>query len=52
MEEPDNKQSGMSALFEAAISLHEMFITLLSAGFTEYQALVIVSQVMRPQTNL
>ena len=36
-------------LINAAIALHEMFITLQAAGFTEAQALYIVAQTFRPK---
>lgn len=44
-----NLPEAISVLIEAAISMHEMFISLTTAGFTESQALYIVSQVLRPQ---
>lgn len=36
-------------ILDAAIALHEMFLTLQVAGFTEAQALFIVAQVFRPK---
>lgn len=54
----DNKQGAYSIdtvlpgrfdtpFLEAAMALHEMFITLLDAGFTEIQALYITSDMLR-----
>lgn len=36
-------------LMDAAIALHELFLTLQVAGFTEAQALFIVAQTFRPK---
>ena len=36
-------------LHTAAVMLHEMFISLTGAGFTEQQALFLVSQLMRTE---
>lgn len=38
-------------LFEAAVSMHEMYISFVAAGFTETQALTLVAQTLRPQAN-
>lgn len=38
----------ISALMEAAISLHELYSSLKEAGFTEAQALNLVGQSLRP----
>lgn len=52
MSEDSNLPDEMSALIEAAVSMHEMFITLITAGFTEAQALTLVGQLLRPQNNV
>lgn len=36
-------------LLDAAITMHEMFTTLIEAGFTEQQALYMVAQMLRTQ---
>ena len=33
-------------MLDAAITMHEMFLTLVKAGFTERQALTIISDVL------
>lgn len=38
-----------SPLLDACISMHELFATLVEAGFTENQALYVVAQCLRPQ---
>jgi hypothetical protein len=38
-------------LLDAAVSFHEMFLNFVEAGFTEQQALYLVAQILRPQTN-
>jgi hypothetical protein len=40
--------SDMTPLLDAAISMHELFLTLTQAGFTEAQALYIVAQGIKP----
>lgn len=42
-----------TAMFDAAITMHEMFETLMRAGFTEHQALIIISEMIRqrPETD-
>lgn len=48
----DNNEEGpnnpISALLEAAISMHEMYVSFVAAGFTETQALTLVAQTLRP----
>lgn len=39
----------MSPILEAAVGLHELFLTYVAAGFTEYQALVLVVEMVRPR---
>lgn len=46
-----NLPEQLTALVEAAVSMHEMFLSLTAAGFTEAQALYLVGQVLRPQTQ-
>lgn len=41
-------ENSPSVLLEAAIGLHEMFLTLIAAGFTEYQALIMVVNFVKP----
>lgn len=41
----------ISVLFEAAISMYELYSSFVSAGFTEAQALTLVAQTLRPQSN-
>lgn len=43
------KDGDITALAEAAFALHEMFLSLMGAGFTEEQALTLVSNYMRNQ---
>ena len=43
--------ANISTLLEAAVNLHEVFVTLMAGGFNEPQALYIVSQVLRPQKD-
>lgn len=45
---PDNP---IGALLDAAISMHEMYVSFVAAGFTEQQALYLVSQGLRPDKN-
>lgn len=45
---PDNP---ISVLLEAAINMHELYISFIAAGFTEAQALTLVAQTLRPQQN-
>jgi hypothetical protein len=37
----------VSALKEAALALHEMYISLKDAGFSNYEALVIVANMVK-----
>lgn len=46
MSEPENFNP---PLLDAAIALHEMYLTLIMAGFSETQALYIVAQTFRPK---
>lgn len=50
---PEDKgpSSPVSALLEAAISMHELYVSFVAAGFTEAQALTLVAQTLRPQAN-
>lgn len=50
---PNDKgpDSPISALLEAAISMHEMYVSFIAAGFTETQAMTLVAQTLRPQSN-
>lgn len=41
----------ISVLLEAAISMHELYVSFIAAGFTEAQALTLVAQTLRPQQN-
>lgn len=43
---PDEIQDPWLTLNDGAIALHELFVTLLGAGFTESQALSLVKEVM------
>lgn len=38
-------------LLDAAVSMHELFISFVEAGFTEQQALFLVAQSLRPTPN-
>ena len=40
-----------SALLDAAIAMHEMYLTLVQAGFTEHQALYVVAVFLKPETK-
>jgi len=40
--------SDITPLLDAAIAMHELFLTLKQAGFTEGQALYIVAQGIKP----
>lgn len=44
-------ESPIKALLEAAISMHEMYVNFVAAGFTEQQALYLVAQTLRPQND-
>lgn len=44
---PAEPQNPISGLLESAIAMHEMFLTLVAGGFTEYQALVMVAQMIK-----
>ena len=44
----DENQDFISPILDAAIALHELFTTLVAAGFSEYQALVIVGTYLKP----
>lgn len=51
---PENEEgpnNPISALLEAAISMHEMYTNFVAAGFTETQALTLVAQSLRPQNG-
>ena len=48
-EPSQDPKSPIGALLEAAISMHEMYSSFVAAGFTEQQALYLVSQSLRPQ---
>lgn len=52
-DESENKgpNNPISALLEAAVTMHEMYVSFIAAGFTEVQALTLVSQTLRPQSN-
>lgn len=39
----------INVLLEAAISMHELYVSFIAAGFTESQALTLVAQTLRPQ---
>jgi hypothetical protein len=39
-------QDPITALVQAAASVHEMFLAYLAAGFTEQQALYLIAQVL------
>jgi hypothetical protein len=43
----DSITDGFSALATSAIAMHEVFLGLVSAGFTEDQALKIITGIMR-----
>ena len=43
------KGEGFSALASSSIAMHEVFLELLSAGFTEDQALKIIVGFLRPE---
>lgn len=47
----DEPKNPISALLEAAISMHELYVSFVAAGFTESQALTLVAQTLRPQQN-
>lgn len=40
----------LSGLLEAAVATHEMFLTFVEGGFTEYQALIIVAEMIKNRT--
>ena len=42
---------GLSALEESAIRLHEVYKSLMAAGFTEDQALTLIAKMTRPNTD-
>lgn len=42
---------GLSALEESAVRLHEVYMSLLVGGFTEAQALTLISKMTRPDTE-
>lgn len=46
MTEPMKLQS----LLEAAIAMHEIYLSLIQAGFTEHQSLIIVANMTRGQS--
>lgn len=41
----------LSPILEAAIGFHELFLVYVEAGFTEYQALVLVVEMVRPRPD-
>lgn len=41
--------SPIGALLEAALTMHELYVSFILAGFTETQALTLVAQTLRPQ---
>lgn len=41
----------ISALKEAAVSMHEVFLELRAAGFSEYQACIILAEMIRPRPS-
>lgn len=43
----DNENEFVPPVLEAAIALHEMFITFRQAGFTEYQAIIMVVELLK-----
>lgn len=49
--ESEGPKNPISALLEAAISMHELYVSFVAAGFTEAQALTLVAQTLRPQQN-
>lgn len=55
MSDDNNTEKGpknpISVLLEAAISMHELYVSFVAAGFTEAQALTLVAQTLRPQSN-
>lgn len=50
---PEDKgpNNPISVLLEAAISMHELYVSFVTAGFTEAQALTLVAQTLRPQQS-
>jgi len=42
---------GLSALEESGIRLHEVYKSLMAAGFTEDQALTLIAKMTRPNTD-
>ena len=42
---------GLSVLEESAIRLHEVYKSLMAAGFTEDQALTLIAKMTRPSTD-
>lgn len=40
----ENHFGGMTELMQAAVQLHELFTSLMIAGFTEQQALYLIGQ--------
>lgn len=44
-------QNPISELLHSALAMHEMFLTLKEAGFTEYQALVMIAQMIKGGTD-
>lgn len=49
MSENKPENDPISLLMEAAIQLHELYLSFVGAGFTESQALTLVAQTLRPQ---
>lgn len=50
-EQPQMPASPMTPIAASAVGIHEMFQALVEAGFTETQALFLVSQMLRPQAQ-
>lgn len=41
----------LSPILEAAVGVHELFLTYVAAGFTEYQAIILVVEMIRPRPD-
>lgn len=48
---PAAPQDPISELLHSALAMHEMFLTLVQGGFTEYQALVMIAQMIKPNPS-
>ncbi|WP_198541185.1 hypothetical protein [Parafrankia soli] len=44
----DHEDSQKLSISESAVAMHEIFLSLQAAGFTEQQALYLVGQMFRP----